>query len=194
MNTNRLFRWIGLGLLVLLTACQAAKQPLTAAPYGPGDAINGLSLETGAQGAPALWAYCSASEGGHRIKSLDCRAPVLPTLAIGDVFSLAEEAFANLNGSDLIWELSIDNQAVDLEQFGKYEYAMPSMPKEPSPIREVFMRVTAWNIVLTNLNPGEHTLRFLAQSGTDTYSWLVNLVIEGRDSVDLSSVPFDLKS
>jgi hypothetical protein len=185
---------MGIGLLVLLTACQSAGEPLNAAMHGPGDAINGLRLETGTQGAPPLWAFCSTSPDGSHIKSFDCRTPILPTLAIGNVFLLADEAFANLNWSDLAWELSIDGQPVDLEQFGTFEYVMPGMSKGPSPIREVFMRVIAWNIMLTNLNPGEHTLRFLAQSETDSYAWLVNLVIEGTGGVDISSVPFDLKS
>jgi hypothetical protein len=68
------------------------------------------------------------------------------------------------------------------------------MSKSPSPVREVFRKATAWNIVLTNLNPGEHTLRFLAQNETDTYTWLAHLVIEPTQETDFSSVPFPLHS
>jgi hypothetical protein len=193
MNKVRVAQLLSAGLLVLLTACQAAGQPLSTA-FRPGDNINGMGLTTGAADAPALWAFCSGSQQGDNMQTFDCRAPVLPTLAIGHIFLLTDEAFANLAWSDLVWELSINGQAVDLESFGTFDYVMPSMAKSPSPVREVFEKATAWNVVLTNLNPGEHTLRFLAQSDTDSYTWLVHLVIEGVAGVDVSSVPFPLHS
>jgi hypothetical protein len=90
--------------------------------------------------------------------------------------------------------LSIDDQAVDLESFGTIDFAIPSMSKSPSPVREVFRKATAWNIVLTNLNSGEHTLRFLAQNDTDSYTWLAHLVIQPMDGTNISSVPFQPKS
>ena len=194
MNNTRLSQWISLGLLVVLTACQSAGQSFSAALSRPGDAINGLRLSTEAADAAPLWAFCSTSQGSGNLKSFDCRTPVLPALAIGHIFLLADEALGSQQWSDLVWELSIDEQAVDLEQFGTFEYVMPSMAQSPSRIREVFQKATAWNIVLTNLNPGEHTLRFLAQSETESYSWFVNLVIEAGEGSDFSSVPFPLHS
>ena len=194
MNTIRLFRWIGLGLLVLLTACQAAGQPLTAPIYGPGDAINGLSLETGAKGAPPLWAYCSPALENTLIRTFDCHAPAWQTLAVGHLFLLADAALLNLRETDFVWELSIDDQVVDLESFGMFDYVMPAMPAGPSPIREVFLRVTDWNLVMTNLNPAEHTLSFRAQNETESYMWLVQLVIEPADGADMSAAPFPLHS
>ena len=187
MNKIRLSRLVYLGLLFMLTACQAAGQPLSAAMFRPGDTIDGMSLGTGAADAPPLWAFCSGSQESNHIKTFNCRAPMLSTLAIGNIFILADGALANLDWSELVWELSIDDRAVDLESFGTFDYVMPGMSQSPSPIREVFMKATAWNIVLTNLNPGEHTLRFLAQSETDSYTWFVNLVIEAADGADLSS-------
>jgi hypothetical protein len=68
------------------------------------------------------------------------------------------------------------------------------MSQSPSHIREAFKKASAWDIVLTDLNPGEHTLQFLAQNGTDRYSWFVNLTIEPVNATDISSVPFALKS
>jgi hypothetical protein len=187
MNKIRLSQLVYFGLLFMLTACQAAGQPLSAAMFRPGDTINGVTLATGAESALPLWGFCSPSQENTPIRTFNCRASELQTLAIGHVFLLAEEVSADLDGSDLVWNLSIDNQIVDLESFGKFEYMMPSMAKSPSPIREVFKKATAWNIVMTNLSPGEHSLSFRAQSATDSHSWLVNLVIEAADGADLSS-------
>ena len=194
MNKTRVSQWMYLGLLIALTACQAAGQPLSAAMVRSGDAIDGMSLEMGAADAPPLWAFCSNSQGGEHLQSFNCRAPVLPALAIGHIFLLADGALANLNWSDLVWELSINEQSVDLESFGTFEYVMPSMAESPSPVREVFKKATAWNIVLTNLNPGEHTLRFVAQTETDSYTWFVNLFIEGVEETGISALPFPLHS
>jgi hypothetical protein len=194
MNKNRLSKLLYCGVLILLAACQAAGHPLGAAMFKPGDTIDGMSLTTGAADAPPLWAFCSASQENNHIKTFNCRAPLLPTLAIGHVFLFADEALTSQNWSDLAWGLSIDGQVVDLESFGTFDYVMPSISQSPSPVREVFMKATAWNIVLTHLNPGEHTLHFLAQNETDSYTWFVNLVIEGADGTDISSVPFPPKS
>lgn len=194
MSKSRLLVIISFGLLIFLSSCQAAGQPLTAALYKPGDTLSGMSLATGAADAAPLWAFCSSSQQGSFQMTFDCRAPLLPTLAIGNIFLPADELLANLNWSDLAWELSIDGQPVDLESFGTFDYAMPGMAPSPSPVREVFMRATAWNIVLTNLSPGEHTLRFAAQTENDSYLWLVNLVIEPVDTTEISAAPFPPKS
>lgn len=187
MNKIRLSQLLYCGLLCVLTACQAAGQPLSAEMFRPGDIIDGMSLTTGAAEAPPLWAFCSGSQESDHVKTFNCRAPVLPTLAIGHIFLFADETLTNLNWSELVWELSIDDRAVDLGLFGTFDYVMPSTPQSRSPIREVFEKAIAWNVVLTNLNPGEHTLRFLAQSETDSYTWFVNLMIEEANGVDLSS-------
>ena len=190
MNTKRFFHVLSFGLLILMTACQS----LSATMSGPGDTIKGLTLATGAENALPLWGFCSPSQENTPVQTFNCRASELQTLAIGHVFLLAEGVSANSDGSDLVWNLSIDNQIVDLESFGRFEYVMPSMAKSPSPIREVFKKATGWNIVMTNLSPGEHTLAFRAQSGADSHMWLVNLLIEGADGADMSAAPFPLHS
>ena len=194
MNSERFFHVLSFGLLIFMTACQSTGQALTAAMSQPGDAINGITLATGAENALPLWAFCSPSQENTLIRTFDCRASTIQTLAIGQVFLLAEEVSANSDGSDLVWNLSIDNQIVDLESFGRFEYVMPSMAKRPSPIREVFKKAIGWNIMMTNLSPGEHTLAFGAQSGADNHMWLVNLVIEAADEADMSAAPFPLHS
>ena len=154
MSKTRLFQWMSLTLLVVLTACQGAGQPLSAAMSEPGETINGLSLTTGAVDAAPLWAYCSPSQENTHIRTFHCRAPVWQTLAIGHLFLLANHALLSRGGSELVWELSIDDYVVDLDSFGTFDYVMPAMPASPSPVREVFARVTDWNLVMTNLNPG----------------------------------------
>lgn len=194
MNRTRLSQWIYVGLMLMLTACQAAGQPLSAAMFRPGDTINGLSLGTGAADAPPLWSYCSPSQENTLIRTFHCRVPAWQTLAIGNLFLLLDAGRSNLGGSELAWELSIDDHVVDLQSYGTFDYVMPGMAMGPSPVREVFLRVTDWNLVMTNLNPGEHTLRFLAQNETESYAWFVNLVIEAADEVDISVVPFPQKA
>ena len=194
MKNNRLSHLLVIGVLFLLSACQGTGQPLSAALVGSGGSVNGMGLTTGIADAPPLWGFCSISNASTNHKAFDCRAPVLPTLAIGHIFLFGDEVLANLNWGDLVWELSIDDQAVDLESFGTYEYVMPGLAMNPSPVREVFHKVTAWNVVLTNLSPGEHTLRFLAQTETDSYTWFVTLAVEEAEGADISSVPFPSKS
>jgi len=194
MNRNRFVHLLSVGVLFLLAACQAAGQPGSAALVRSGDAIDGLNLATGAAEAAPLWAYCSATQEPTHVRTFDCRAPVWQTLAVGNLFLLADAALLNRGGADLAWELSIDEYVVDLESFGTFDYMTPSMLAGPSPNREVFAMVTDWNLVMTNLNPGQHTLYFRAQTEEDSYMWLVNLVIEGSDVTDISSVPFQPKS
>ena len=194
MNKTRVSHWIYIGLLVLLTACQASGQPLSAAMSEPKGAINGVRLTTGAVDAAPLWAYCSPSQENTHIRTFHCRAPVWQTLAIGHLFLLTDQALLNRGGAELVWELAIDDHVIDLASFGTFDYVMPAMSASPSPIREVFARVTDWNLVMTNLNPGEHTLHFRAQNDTAQYHWLVNLVVEPADNVDISAAPFPLHS
>ena len=197
MNKTRLIQWMSIGLLLILTACQAAEQPLSASTIGPGDRIEGMKLTTGAEDAPPLEAFCSNSPEGKGSYMLDCRTPALASLGIGNIFLYADDAIRNRNWSEFAWQLSIDAQEVDLEPFGTLDYVVPNMSKNASLVRDFYQdcrRGTAWNIVLTDLKPGQHTLWFVAQRETESYTWFVNLEIEGADGTDIGSVPFPPKS
>jgi hypothetical protein len=162
-----------------------------------GDEIDGMTLTTGAADAPPLEAFCSNSPEGKGSYILDCRTPALASLGIGNIFLYADDAIRNLNWSESVWELSIDGQEVDLESFGTLDYVVPNMSKNASLGREFYQdcrRGTAWNIVLTDLKPGHHTLWFVALSDTESYTWFVNLEIEGAAGTDIGSVPFPPKS
>lgn len=183
-------------LAFFLTASQSSAQMAAAhvSMLNAGDKIDGMTLTKGAADVPPLWAFCSNSPEGEGSYILDCRAPVLASLGIGNIFLYADEAITNLDWSDLVWQLSIDAQEVDLESFGTFDYVVPSMSTNPSPVREIFKQSTAWNIVLTDLEPGHHILWFVAQSETDSYTWFVNLMIKGAGGTGMSSVPFPPKS
>ena len=193
MNKTRRVQWLSIGWLVILVACQSAGQPGGGAMFRPGDTLGGMNLTTGAADVPPLWAFCSSAPENTHIRTFQCRAPVLQALAIGHAFLLADEALTSLDRSELVWELTIDDQAVDLESFGTFDYVMPSMTKSPSPVREVFKKATAWNVVMTNLNPGEHTLYYKAHSKRESYLWLVHLTIGPEAGTDISSIPFQPK-
>lgn len=196
MKKNRLFNFLVCGLLILLTACQAAKAPLEAAmPQPVEEPVNGIRLTTGAAEAPPLWAFCEAAQENTHIRTFYCRVPAWQDLAIGYAFLLADSALVHGRSADLEWDVAIDDTLVDLESFGTYDYVMPAMPGSPSRIRKVFVTVTDWNLVMTNTNPGEHTLYFRAKDSAGYHcEWLVHLSIEGKDRTDISSIPFPLIS
>ena len=180
-------------ILAFLQSDAAAHSPMVTV----GDEIEGMTLTTGAADAPPLEAFCSNSPECKGSYILDCRTPALASLGIGNIFLYADDAIRNLNWSEFVWELSIDGQEVDLESFGTLDYVVPNMSKNASLVREFYQdcrRGTAWNIILTDLRPGHHTLWFAAQSETESYTWFVNLVIEGEVRTDISSVPFLPKS
>ena len=188
MKKTQFSQWILIGWLFVLTACQSGGEPLSASVSGSSEpiAVNGMSLATGAAGAAPLWAFCSAAPENTHIRTFDCRVPAWQTLAVGHHFLLADAALSNGLEDDLSWELAIDDYMVDLESFGTFDSMVASMPAGPSPTREVFARMTDWNLVMTDLNPGEHTLSFRAQRDGESYMWLVRLVIEPADSPDVS--------
>ena len=179
-----------------LAISQSAPKP--AATHGAmlsvGDTIDGMKLSKGASEARPLWAFCSNSPEGKGSYILDCRAPALASLGVGNIFLNADEAIANRDWSDLVWQLSMDAQEVDLESFGTFDYVVPGVSKTTSPVREIFKRGTAWNIVLTDLKPGHHTLWFVAQSKIGSFTWFVNLDIEPAEETNISSIPFPLHS
>jgi hypothetical protein len=181
MNKIRFPKVLLVGLLLILTACQAVAQSPSAVPLNPGDSIDGMSLTTGTAGVPPLWVFCSPTHHSGNTTISDCVVPVLPKLGIGQIYMISDNSLRNLDWSEATWQLSIDDQPVDLEAFGTFDYVTPSILKSPSPVREVFKSSTAWDVVLTNLSPGDHTICGSAQMGTDSYNWVIHLAIKGND-------------
>ena len=142
-----------------------------------GDEVDGMTLTTGAVDARPLWMFC-ASEVNKNITTANCRVPQVSKLAIWHVFIGTDRAFRETEWSDLQWELYLDDQYINLDQFGTYDYLLPTMAPNPSFAREVFTKFTAWDVVLTNLKPGVHTIEGRGFAGAEEYSWIVQLVIE----------------
>ena len=163
--------------LVALGQPSARIEPLHTDMLNAGEKINGMTLTSGAADARPLWFYCS-SEVSQNITSADCRVPQVSKLAIGHVFLGTDEILKSSDWSDLTWNLWIDSQPVNLEDFGTYDYVVPSMAPNPSLVREVFVKSTAWDVVLTDLQPGQHTIDGEVRSETEFYKWNVDLVIE----------------
>jgi hypothetical protein len=166
-------------LALLVVACQSPVKMASAhiAMINVGDEIDGMKLTKGAADARPLWAFC-ASKVSNDVTTANCRVPQMSKLAIGHVFFAADSAFRGMEWSELQWELYIDDMYINLEDFGTHHYVLPTMAPNPSFVREVFMKFTAWDVVLTNLQPGEHTIEGHVRSDAEEYSWIVNLVIE----------------
>jgi hypothetical protein len=178
MTTVRFSRLLYVGLLLILTACQAAGQSLSDAMIQPGDKINGMNLTTGAKDAPPLWAFCSPIQQAENVIITNCELPVLSKLGVGDLFALAGGKLDGVDWSALRWELFLDDRSLDLNAFGTFDYVTPILPGKPSPLTEVFKKFKAWDVVLTNLVPGEHNLHGFAHNKSDRYIWLIHLTIK----------------
>ena len=172
-------------LPLLLLACgkqgarsQPLEQSISSPILQPGETMDGIIITKGIEDATPLWAFCSPGQHSGNTMSSRCNVPILPRLGIGHFFMISNDTLSDLNWSALRWWLSIDNQVVDLEAFGIFEYVMPVISKGHLPVREVFMTFTAWDVVLTNLSPGEHTIHGLAQMGTESYNWIIHLAIQ----------------
>ena len=181
MNKTRLSKFLYVGLLFVLTACQSTGQSQRSAMFQPGDTIDGMSLTTGAKAAPPLWAFCSPAQYVGNTTTSDCSVPLIPKLAIGHILMPGDDPLTRLDWSEISWELTIDNQPIDLKSFGTCDFAMPAMSHNPSPVREVFVKFTAWDVVLTNLKPGKHIIQGLAQMGNQNYIWVIHLTIGASD-------------
>ena len=166
-------RFLYAAFLFLLSACQAVSLPA-----GPGDTIAGMGLTTGAQDAPPLRSFCNPTLESDNVLAFECELPRLSKLAIGDPAYPGGERLDNIDWSASSWEFSIDDRPLALEAFGTFRIVRPVMPWKPSALREAFEEFTAWDIVLTNLAPGEHSIHAAVQTEADRYIWDFHIVIK----------------
>jgi hypothetical protein len=167
-------------LALVLAVFQSPAKTVSAhtAMLDSGDAIDGMTLTKGASDARPLWVFCSSEVDDH-VTIADCRVPQkIAKLAIGHGFLATGEVFPKTDWSELVWQLSIDGKIINLADFGTYDYLLPTMAPNPSPVREVFMKFRAWDVVLTNLQPGAHIIEGSVRSDAEEYRWIVNLIIE----------------
>lgn len=142
-----------------------------------GDKVNGMMVTRGAADAQPLWLFCSSTTSKN-VTIVNCRVPQITKLAIGHVFFGGDDVFKDTDWSDLTWKLLIDDQPVNLDDFGTYFYALPIVVPYVSLVKETLIKFTGWDVVLTNLQPGTHTIEGEVRSDTEQYKWMVNLVIE----------------
>ena len=105
----------------------------------------------------------------------------MQSLAIGHILLPGDDTVDRWDWSEIHWQLTIDGQPLDLDSFGTYEFVLPSMSKNASPVREIFVTFTAWDVMLTNLSPGKHTIHGSAQAGAESHDWIIYLTIEGTE-------------
>ena len=154
MNKIGFPRMLYIGLLLMLMACQATGQSPNGAMLNPGDTIDGMSLTTGAANVPPIWAFCSKAQYVGNTATSDCHVPMVSKLAIGYILVPEDDALARLDWDEISWKLTIDGQPINLKGFGTYNFVIPAMSHSASPVREIFVQFTAWDVVLTNLRPG----------------------------------------
>jgi len=169
-------------VIVIAIACEPVGQAMVNSELKPGDEIDGMIITTGVGAVPPLQAFCSPALENENSLTVDCHVPPLSKLAIGHPFERADQALQVLDWSEMNWELYVDERPVDLEAFGVHTYLIPDLAPHPSPIREVFRQMKAWDVVLTKLSPGMHTLHGTARTETNTYTWVVNFTVKAAPS------------
>ncbi|HSL47008.1 MAG TPA: hypothetical protein VK897_26460 [Anaerolineales bacterium] len=182
------FAKLVLAFFLALSQSPAKTAEAHVATLKAGDEIDGMVLTSGAKDDPPIWAFCSTEES-KGMTSASCWVPQMSALAIGHVFLPGDHAFAQMEWSDLEWELYLDDRLIQLEDFDTYSYIVPTVTSDLSPVREVLTKALAWDVVLTNLRPGEHTIEGRVQAGAEEYRWIINLVIEAKPAPYWKSVP-----
>jgi len=178
MNKMSFPRFLCAGLLFLLAGCQTIQASSRDVASRPGETVAGMSLTTGMQDSIPLQAFCSPTQWSSTSMTAECSVPVTSRLPIGQVFMLADYGLNSLNRSEITWDMAVDDQPLDLEAFGTVRYVIPDMPSSPSSIKEVFRMVEVWDVVLTDLAPGEHIVTGHAGYGTNIYTWVIHVSIQ----------------
>ena len=173
----------------IITACgksiiraQSFGQSMAYPMLDPGDTIGSMIVTTGVDESVPLWAFCLPTVESDRLITVECREMSFPELAIGHTFGVVELVPKSFDWSELMWEMYLDEQPINLSAFGTYDFVHPDIAFSPSPIREVFRKLTVWDVVLVNPALGAHTLRGLARTEAETYTWIVNFTIEAPDT------------
>jgi hypothetical protein len=98
MNKIHLPKLLYVGLLLMLSACQAAGQSRSVGMLKPGDRIDGMSLTTGAKDASPLWASCSPAQNVGNTTTSDCSVHLIPKLAIGYILMPGDDPLTGWTG------------------------------------------------------------------------------------------------
>lgn len=159
--------------LIVATAC-AAPTPTSAPPVPtprstlpiamlkPGEKIGEMIVTTGSakfQGPP-LWAFCSPAFQKPGVTTTQCDVPPLTEIVIGHGWFATTDALRESNWKAMTWELYLDGQQLDLNAFGAYDADLPQkgLPGQ-DPNKEIITKLRTWDVLLTNVRPGAHTLK-----------------------------------
>jgi hypothetical protein len=181
-------------MVMILTGCNTTAPSPTASPMiKPGGKIGEMVVQKGASESqgPPIWAFCSPAFANPGITTVDCNVPALPELSIGHGWWAKDVATRDSNWQALKWELYLDGQAIDLNAFGTFDADLPQtgLPGYGAD-EEVITKLRSWDVLLTNLKPGAHTLRSVlhvsemvndgltGETAPGTYELDVNFTIE----------------
>jgi hypothetical protein len=184
MKTNfRIIFVLSIGVL-LVSACSGlvaqakGSDPANSKPLlGPGSKLGNMVITKGADDAVPLSAFCYRTSESENEITLNCLEASSPRLAVGSTFGLMDLMPASIDLSDLTWEMYLDEQPVNLSAFGTQNIVYADMLPKPSLVREVFLYMTVWDIVLEDPTPGGHTIRGIARVGNEEYRWVVNFIV-----------------
>ena len=187
MNTHyKVWILVAICLLSLLgcssagTGSRAERLPVAKVMLKPGDKIGDMVVTSGVKRAFPLWSYClPIVENEHRI-IVNCSEVSFDQLGIGHTFGVMDLVPSATDWEELTWQMTLDGYPIDLDAFGTYEFVHPDLVLNGSPIREVFLAVRVWDIVLVNPTPGKHVLEGQAQAEGRIYTWIVNFTVATR--------------
>jgi hypothetical protein len=144
----------------------------------PGGTIGDMVITNGVQNAIPLWAFCLSAKEDDRSIRVDCEELPSASLAVGHTFGVMDLIPESADWEDLTWEMSVDGHTIDLDAFGVYDLGYPALASRPSSIREVFMRLRLWDVVLANITPGMHRLQGQAlPPDGEAYRWVVHFSV-----------------
>ena len=161
----------------LPAAASAASQPL-----GPGDVLGQMTLTTGSDRAVSIWTMCHPATSLNAVSQTECQVPGR-SLAIGPTAASLAEAANGTAWEQLQWTLLLDDQPVDLNAFGTFNFRQ----SQKGPVgRDAYYLYPAWDVVVAQPTAGRHTLRAAVQgldpsadaAGNGITEWVINFTVQ----------------
>jgi len=150
---SRIFVGMSIALVSFLVVSCSSSVDDEASMIGPGDTIGAMTVEQGTNDTDYawIWDFCEFIKEDPKpgTKKVECTISPQPVLALGLGWG-AEESRMESNWNAMTYELYIDDQRVDLEQF---EWEGGDDP--------VYGLSRGWVIHLVDPSPGEHSFRYL---------------------------------
>ena len=152
-----------------LAAIPFTATPTTVHMIEPGDNIGDMVVTNGQRdSATEIWLFCDPYLFDPGVFTRECEVPAMQNLQIGyGTFADTSEELNTL-WETITWELTLDDHQVDLSAFGTFDQD----DEIDGPVK-----VRMWNVVLDQLTPGTHTLRYLFDEfGEYDVTWIFTVV------------------